>query len=311
VEGAPTSRDAVALELRLRSYSPRTRTARFRATRLDRVGRGLAHLHRRLDAGVPRRFGRAALFVDNATQDGCILGQADLFPFTRTVQNYAPADGRLMSVQMNPALFNLYGTTYGGDGRVTFALPNLPAPQDPGYDEVVMSWQICTTGLYPDSPAVLAYECQTGTLFPVTMGAMAPAAARGMVPADGRQLARSAYPGLSSAAPGSGPIQVPAIPPPGPNAFWALCVSDFQSSPGVYGQVNPVLAGARVPSRIPLDANQTLAAGDWPVLYQLLTTFSSPYAELGQIYLPFLPSLPGTTWQMATFGVLPWPSSSR
>lgn len=40
-------------------------------------------------------------------------------------RNYAPADGRLMPISQNSALFALIGTTYGGDGRVTFGLPDL------------------------------------------------------------------------------------------------------------------------------------------------------------------------------------------
>lgn len=44
--------------------------------------------------------------------------------------NFAPkgwalCDGQLMSISQNTALFSLLGTTYGGDGKVTFALPNL------------------------------------------------------------------------------------------------------------------------------------------------------------------------------------------
>lgn len=44
--------------------------------------------------------------------------------------NYAPpgwvmCQGQLMSIAQNSALFSLIGTTYGGDGRTTFALPNL------------------------------------------------------------------------------------------------------------------------------------------------------------------------------------------
>jgi microcystin-dependent protein len=44
--------------------------------------------------------------------------------------NFAPVgwalcDGQLMSISQNTALFSLLGTTYGGDGRSTFGLPNL------------------------------------------------------------------------------------------------------------------------------------------------------------------------------------------
>ncbi|MFI1744461.1 phage tail protein [Thalassobellus sediminis] len=44
--------------------------------------------------------------------------------------NFAPrgwafCDGQLLSISQNSALFSLLGTTYGGDGRTTFALPDL------------------------------------------------------------------------------------------------------------------------------------------------------------------------------------------
>lgn len=38
---------------------------------------------------------------------------------------WALCNGQLMSISQNTALFSLLGTTYGGDGRTTFALPNL------------------------------------------------------------------------------------------------------------------------------------------------------------------------------------------
>ena len=40
-------------------------------------------------------------------------------------RGWLPADGRLISVNANDALFSLFGTIYGGDGRSTFALPDL------------------------------------------------------------------------------------------------------------------------------------------------------------------------------------------
>ena len=44
--------------------------------------------------------------------------------------NFAPAGwmfcaGQLLAISQNETLFNLIGTTYGGDGQTTFALPNL------------------------------------------------------------------------------------------------------------------------------------------------------------------------------------------
>lgn len=53
--------------------------------------------------------------------------------------NFAPTgwafcDGQILPISQNTALFSLLGTTYGGDGRTTFALPNLQgaAPLMPG-----------------------------------------------------------------------------------------------------------------------------------------------------------------------------------
>lgn len=40
-------------------------------------------------------------------------------------RGYASADGQILAIAQNTALFSLLGTTYGGDGRVTFALPDL------------------------------------------------------------------------------------------------------------------------------------------------------------------------------------------
>lgn len=40
-------------------------------------------------------------------------------------QGWAFCDGQLLAVSQNDALFSLFGTTYGGDGRTTFGLPDL------------------------------------------------------------------------------------------------------------------------------------------------------------------------------------------
>src|SRR5205814_2975798 len=40
-------------------------------------------------------------------------------------KGYALCNGQLMPISQNTALFSLLGTTYGGDGKSTFALPNL------------------------------------------------------------------------------------------------------------------------------------------------------------------------------------------
>ncbi|MFD2784118.1 phage tail protein [Hymenobacter rubripertinctus] len=54
-----------------------------------------------------------------------ILGEIRLVGFNFAPRGWALCNGSLLSIQQNTALFSLLGVTYGGDGRTTFALPNL------------------------------------------------------------------------------------------------------------------------------------------------------------------------------------------
>jgi microcystin-dependent protein len=53
------------------------------------------------------------------------IGQIIMGGFNFAPAGYAFCNGQLMSINQNSTLFNLIGTTYGGDGQNTFALPNL------------------------------------------------------------------------------------------------------------------------------------------------------------------------------------------
>ncbi len=53
------------------------------------------------------------------------IGQLMLFAFNYAPKGWAMCNGQLLPINQNQALFSLLGTTYGGDGRVTFGLPNL------------------------------------------------------------------------------------------------------------------------------------------------------------------------------------------
>jgi len=53
------------------------------------------------------------------------IGEIRMFGFNFEVAGWAFCDGRLMAISENDALFTRIGTTYGGDGETTFALPNL------------------------------------------------------------------------------------------------------------------------------------------------------------------------------------------
>jgi microcystin-dependent protein len=53
------------------------------------------------------------------------IGEIRLFPYDFPPRGWAFCHGQLLSIAQNTALFALLGTTYGGDGRITFALPDL------------------------------------------------------------------------------------------------------------------------------------------------------------------------------------------
>ncbi|MEM1323717.1 MAG: tail fiber protein [Bacteroidota bacterium] len=54
-----------------------------------------------------------------------MIGEIRLFGGNFTPRSWASCDGQLLSISQNSALFSILGTTYGGDGRTTFALPDL------------------------------------------------------------------------------------------------------------------------------------------------------------------------------------------
>ena len=53
------------------------------------------------------------------------VAEIRIFPFNFPPQGWAFCDGQLLPISQNTALFSLLGTTYGGDGKSNFALPNL------------------------------------------------------------------------------------------------------------------------------------------------------------------------------------------
>ncbi len=53
------------------------------------------------------------------------IGEIRIVSFNYPPRGWAFCNGQLLPINQNQALFSLLGTTYGGDGRVTFQLPNL------------------------------------------------------------------------------------------------------------------------------------------------------------------------------------------
>jgi len=81
--------------------------------------------------------GQGALYTDSYD---CTLGEIVLGVGWRGT----PADGRLMNINQHQALYSILGTTFGGDGVTTFAVPNLTAVTPNG-----LKYSVCTNGIYP------------------------------------------------------------------------------------------------------------------------------------------------------------------
>src|SRR5512134_1023679 len=90
------------------------------------------------------------------------VAEIRIFPFNFAPKGWAWCDGQLMPLSQNTALFSLLGTTYGGNGKSNFALPNLQgaAPMHPGQGPGLSLHDLGETGgsetvtlLQPEIPA--------------------------------------------------------------------------------------------------------------------------------------------------------------
>lgn len=66
-----------------------------------------------------------AILPKPAMADSPFLGEIRIFSFNFAPKGWAQCNGQLLPINQNQALFSLLGTKYGGDGRTTFALPDL------------------------------------------------------------------------------------------------------------------------------------------------------------------------------------------
>lgn len=77
--------------------------------------------------------------------DDLYLGTILLFPYGRTPYGALPCDGRALRIRENQELFSVLGTRHGGDGKITFALPNMQGLEPvPG-----IQYYIITMGYFP------------------------------------------------------------------------------------------------------------------------------------------------------------------
>lgn len=95
-------------------------------------------------AGTTLLFGTDTSQAQASNGRDCTLGEIILSAGVRGVG--LPADGRLLPIAQNAALFSLMGTMYGGNGQTTFALPDLRAAAPNG-----VTYTICDQGIYPSA----------------------------------------------------------------------------------------------------------------------------------------------------------------
>jgi microcystin-dependent protein len=83
-------------------------------------------------------------FASAQIGDSIYIGELRLFAYNWCPLGWESAEGQVLNIAANQALFSLLGTNFGGDGKTTFALPkpNLTTPKD-------MTWCIATVGVYP------------------------------------------------------------------------------------------------------------------------------------------------------------------
>ena len=75
-----------------------------------------------------------------------ILGTIIIFAGTYAPQGWFDCDGRSLSINQYAALYSILGTTYGGDGQATFALPDLRGRTPMGINNEKNSTPFCQLG---------------------------------------------------------------------------------------------------------------------------------------------------------------------
>ena len=77
------------------------------------------------------------------------LGSLMLVPYNFAPRGWQFCQGQLLPISQNTALFALIGNTYGGDGKTTFALPDLRANAITDANGGALTWIIALEGIFP------------------------------------------------------------------------------------------------------------------------------------------------------------------
>lgn len=96
---------------------------------------------------LPAALIALSMSVSAAHSESQKLGQVMLFGSNFCPRGWAETDGQLLPISANQALFALFGTNFGGDGRTTFGLPKLPKSKNHW-----IRYCVALTGTFPSRP---------------------------------------------------------------------------------------------------------------------------------------------------------------
>ena len=171
------------------------------------------------------------------------IGEIRMVGFNFAPKHWALCNGQLLAISANTALFSLLGTTYGGDGRVTFALPDLRgrvpihAAAGPGLTPRILGEESgleSVTLLQPEMPShnhSLVANSQAGGAVSPTNGFIA-------VSVDSTGTENGAFAGNPNTALNPQSIGVAGSTQPHPNMQPYLCVNFIIALYGIFPSRN-------------------------------------------------------------------------
>ncbi|CAA0112822.1 Uncharacterised protein [BD1-7 clade bacterium] len=105
-----------------------------------------------------------------SAQQDCMIGEVKWFAGNFAPRGWAFANGQILAISSNTALFSILGTTYGGDGRTTFGLPSLRgrsivgAGNGPGLSQVRLGAKMGTETTTLNNTHLPTHAHSAGTL---------------------------------------------------------------------------------------------------------------------------------------------------